>query len=300
MRMLFRLRGSRLAIATAAIFAVAGGIAYAAIPDAGGVYHACLSKNGSIRIIDPDTDQCRANEAAITFNQKGDKGDPGAQGAQGPAGTNGTNGTNGAPGRPGADGKDGTNGTNGVSPTVEQLDPGNPHCLNGGVAITDAAGTTAYACSGQNGTNGTNGTNGQPFSGTFTSPSGEYSISVTDTGVTIAQANGSRIALAGDDISIRSKGAMALESGLNINVRGGNNITVESASNFTLRGSGTGTVESSGSLALKGSSVSINDNGSTCLRVARLGDSVFTTSGNQGAFSNGVITSGSPTVCIGG
>jgi len=83
-------------------------------------------------------------------------------------------------------------------------------------------------------------------------------------------------------------------------VRGGNNITVQSDSNFTLKGSGTGTVESFGSLAVKGSSVSINDNGSTCLLVARLGDSVFTTSGNQGAFSNGFITSGSPTVCIGG
>jgi hypothetical protein len=269
MKMLFGLRGSRLAIATVTIFAVAGGIAYAAIPDADGVYHACLSRNGSIRIIDPDTDQCKATETAITFNQKGDKGDPG------PAGTNGTN------------------GTNGVSPTVAQLDPGNSHCLNGGVAITDAAGTTAYACSGQN------GTNGQPFSGTFTSPNGQYSISVTDTGVTIAQANGSHIALAGDDITIRSKGSTALQSDTNFSVRGGANVTIESSSNFSLKGAGTGSVESSGSLAVKGSLISING-GTTCLLAARLGDSLIATSDSQGAFSTGFITSGSPSVCIGG
>lgn len=290
MRMIFGLRGSRLAIATVTIFAVAGGIAYAAIPDAGGVYHACLAKNGSVRIIDPDTDQCRANETAITFNQKGDKGEPGNPGAQGAAGTNGTNG---APGQPGADGKDGTNG---VSPTVAQLDPGDPHCLNGGVAITDAAGTTAYACSGQN---GQNGTNGQPFSGTFMSPNGQYSIAVTDTGVTIAKVGGSHITLAGNDITIRSKGNTALESDTNFSVRGGANVTIESSSNFTLKGSGTGTVESSSSLAVKGSSVSINA-GVTCLLAARIGDPVLSTSANQGGTSTGFITSGSPTVCIGG
>jgi hypothetical protein len=290
MKRFFGLRGSRLAIATAAIFAVAGGIAYAAIPDAGGVYHACLSKNGSLRIVDPNTDQCRANETAITFNQKGEKGDPGSPGTNG---TNGTDGTDGAPGWPGADGKDGTNGTNGVSPTVAQLDPGNPHCLNGGVAITDAAGTTAYACSGQN------GTNGQPFSGTFTSQNGQYSISVTDTGVTIAQAGGSHVTLAGDNLTIRTKGTTTLQSDTDISVRGGSNVTVLSGSNFMLKGGGTGTVESSGSLAVKGSSVSING-GVTCLLAARLGDSLMATSADQGAFSTGFITSGSPSVCIGG
>jgi hypothetical protein len=273
---IFGLRGRRLAVATTAMFAAVGGIAYAAIPDATGVYHACLSKNGSIRIIDPDTDQCRANETSITFNQQGPKGDPG---------------------RPGTNGVNGTNGTNGVSPTVTQLAAGDPNCPNGGAAMTDAANTTAYVC---NGANGQNGTDGQPFSGTFTSPNGQYSISVTNTGVTIAQTSGSLIKLAGDDVTIRSKGSTAIQSDLNINLRGGNNVTIESASNFMLKGGGVGTVESAGSLAVKGSSVSINGNGSTCLLVARLGDGVLSTSGNQGATSTGFITSGAPSVCIGG
>jgi hypothetical protein len=50
---------------------------------------------------------------------------------------------------------------------------------------------------------------------------------------------------------------------------------------------------------VKGSSVSING-GLTCLLAARLGDGVMTTSANQGALSTGFITSGSPSVCIGG
>ena len=43
-------------------------------------------------------------------------------------------------------------------------------------AITDAAGHTAYVCSGQN------GADGQPFSGTVSSPNGLYALSVTDDG----------------------------------------------------------------------------------------------------------------------
>ena len=71
-------RGRRTAVAAAAIFAVIGGIAYAAIPDAGtGTYHACMLKSiGTIRIIDPAKQSCSATlETEITFNQKGPKGD---------------------------------------------------------------------------------------------------------------------------------------------------------------------------------------------------------------------------------
>ena len=112
------LRRRRLAVVTVAIFAVAGGIAYGSIPDAGGVYHACLAKTGAVRIIDTDTDQCKSIETAITFNQQGQPGDPGQ------------------------------------SPTVAQVAAGDSHCAAGGAAITDAAGTTAYVCSGANGKDG--------------------------------------------------------------------------------------------------------------------------------------------------
>ncbi len=169
MRSIVGLRSRRLVLATVAIFAVAGGIAYAAIPDTGGVFHACVMKNGSVRIIDPDTDQCKQNESAITFNQKGQTGRSLAHRVRpartAPTGRTGRTATNGAPGQPG------------VSPTVTQLAVNDPNCPAGGAAITDAAQHTAYVCS------------GTPFSGTFTSPNGKYKISVTDTGVTVVGAD---------------------------------------------------------------------------------------------------------------
>jgi hypothetical protein len=132
MKTIFSLRGRRLAIATLAIFAVAGGVAYAAILDASDVYHACLSTSGSIRIIDPDADQCKANETAITFNQSGHKGDPGSPSAQGPPGVNGTNGARGPA------------GADGTSPTVAQLGPDDPNSISvthDGVTIAQTGGS---------------------------------------------------------------------------------------------------------------------------------------------------------------
>ena len=268
MKTIFGLRGRRFAFATVAIFAVAGGIAYAAIPDASGVYHACVMKNGSIRIIDPSTDQCRpSNETEITFNQKGQTGDPGAQG---PAGTNGTN---------GADGK---------SPTVAPVAVGDSHCVAGGAAITDAAGHTAYVCSGQD---GTNGANGEPFSGTFTSPSGDYSISVTDTGVTIKKVGGSSITLTGNDVRMHSDGAVSLESALGMDLRGSTDVEVQSGESLNLKSGTDATLEggtdltvkgvvltvqgdasaafsSGGLFAVTGGLVTVNSGGSSCQRAA--------------------------------
>jgi len=132
----------RLAVVAVVAFALAGGIAYAAIPDTGtAVYHACMFRNfGTIRLIDPERQHCSAVfETEITFNQKGVKGDQGIQGAVGPVGAAGSN------------------GSNGVSPTVTPVSVGDSHCLAGGAAITDATGSTAYVCSGQNGANGTDG-----------------------------------------------------------------------------------------------------------------------------------------------
>ncbi len=80
-----------------ALFAVAGGVAYATIPDAGGVYHACL-KNGSIRMIDSPTEQCKATETEITWSktgQPGPAGPTGPAGAVGPAGPAGPQGPQG-------------------------------------------------------------------------------------------------------------------------------------------------------------------------------------------------------------
>jgi hypothetical protein len=118
-----------LSAATGAVVAtvLAGGIAFAAIPSAGGVIHGCYQNvEGQLRVIDPDTDTCRSSEVAIVWNEqgvqgeKGDKGDPGA------------------PGRDGVDGRDGT------SVTVEPEAAG-ANCPAGGVKLTAANGV-AYVC----------------------------------------------------------------------------------------------------------------------------------------------------------
>ena len=154
MRHLFGGRRRRLAISVAVLFVTAGGIAYATIPGSGNVYSACMLKSvGTIRLIDPSLpssnlmSHCTALEAPISWNQQGQTGAAGAP------------------------------GNAGVSPTVAQLSPGDSHCPAGGAAITDASGSTAFVCSGQN------GADGQPFTGTFTSPNGQFSLTVADTGV---------------------------------------------------------------------------------------------------------------------
>ena len=88
-----------------------------------------------------------------------------------------------------------------MSPSVTSLAAGDPNCPAGGAALTDAAGATAYVCSGQD------GADGQPFSGTFTSPNGEYSISVTDAGIRLERTGGSFIVLSGGNVVVQTDGA---------------------------------------------------------------------------------------------
>jgi hypothetical protein len=106
---------------------LAGGIAWGAIPGAGGTINSCYQRvEGQLRVIDPGTDSCRPSEVAIAWNEqgvqglKGDTGDPGA------------------PGRDGRDGRDGT----GVTVTPE---PAGANCPAGGMKITAANGA-AYVC----------------------------------------------------------------------------------------------------------------------------------------------------------
>ncbi len=94
----------RPAVVTAAIVGalVAGGIAYATIPDSNGVIHACYHVNGqgtvdgsgNLRVIDPsstnkDGSACKHDEKALDFNQTGPQGQQGQQGQQGPQGLTG-------------------------------------------------------------------------------------------------------------------------------------------------------------------------------------------------------------------
>jgi hypothetical protein len=94
------IRPAVVAVAIAGALLVAGGIAYATIPDSSGVIHACykvdpkgnLDNNATLRLIDPsatkppDTSACKNNEKALDWNAQGIQGPQGATGPQGPTG----------------------------------------------------------------------------------------------------------------------------------------------------------------------------------------------------------------------
>jgi hypothetical protein len=52
-----------------AVVAIAGGIAFATIPDSEGVIHACYGQDGSLRVIDDSTGKCRPHEKPLTWSQ---------------------------------------------------------------------------------------------------------------------------------------------------------------------------------------------------------------------------------------
>jgi hypothetical protein len=183
---------------------LAGGIALAAIPGPDGVIQGCYDSGGNVKVV--SALPCPRNYTPFQWNQSGPQGEPGA---------------------PGAPGTPGTPGANGVSPSVTALAAGDPNCPAGGAAITDAAGSTAYVCSGQD------GDDGEPFSGTFTSPNGEYSISVADDGITLARAGGSVIQLSGNDITVQSAGAYLASAGSNLSLTSGSGFSLTSGAGMT-------------------------------------------------------------------
>lgn len=202
-----RRKGVLVLVGAVTLLAV-GGVAYATIPDGRGVYTACrLNGVGTIRLIDPSASStsllshCTRLETQITWNQLGQKGDTGAT------------------------------GKDGVSPTVAQLSPGDSNCPAGGAAITDAAGTTAYVCSGQN---GQNGKDGQSFTGTFRSPNKQFSLSVTDNGIEIAGPDAT--------VSLPSSGGVTINSNGNVSIQGNNVDTVANNESTTVQGNRTETV----------------------------------------------------------
>ena len=68
------------AIAMAALIVALGGVAFAAIPDSGGVIHACYQKaNGNLRVVDSERG-CRSSEHPLSWSQ--DHGPGGSLGVQ--------------------------------------------------------------------------------------------------------------------------------------------------------------------------------------------------------------------------
>jgi len=53
------------ALTLVSALAIAAGVAYAAIPDEGGVLHACYAKHGQLRLIDAGVENCRPGETPI-------------------------------------------------------------------------------------------------------------------------------------------------------------------------------------------------------------------------------------------
>lgn len=250
-------RREMVAAAASAVVAsvLVASVAWAAIPGDGGVIQGCYTKVGGVlRVIDTARGQaCHPSfETPISWSQAGPQGPPGA---------------------------DGADGADGASPTVAQLSPGDPDCPTGGAAITDAAGSRAYVCS------GADGTDGEPFAGTFTSPNGEYSITVTDAGVTIAHGTAASIRIVDGDVLVRGDNASVIaESGFE--ARGGTDVTIRSDS--------TATIQSSAAISVLGSLVRLNAT-SSCPPAARAGDVVLV----DPATGSGSVVSGSTTVCIG-
>jgi len=101
--------GRRVLVLSTMTVLFMGIIAFASIPAANGVIYGCYSNsNGSLRVIDNSTTQCKSNETALNFNQTGPQGPQGVPGPAGPVGPQGPQGQEGETGATGATGAPGT------------------------------------------------------------------------------------------------------------------------------------------------------------------------------------------------
>jgi hypothetical protein len=82
------------------------------------------------------------------------------------------------------------------------------------------------------------------FSGTFTSPNGAYSISVTDAGIVLS-GPGSAVRLAGTSVAVESGGAISLQAGTTITGLAGTSLALASGNTTSLQ-TGTGLAVSTG------------------------------------------------------
>jgi hypothetical protein len=123
-------RGPRLLLLAGAALVTTAGVAYATIPDSGGVYRACmLNVTGTVRLIDKSLpassplSRCNTRlETEVSWSHtgpqgvqgtQGEKGAKGDQGIQGEEGDQGIQGIQGEPGIQGIQGEPGTQGERG-------------------------------------------------------------------------------------------------------------------------------------------------------------------------------------------
>ena len=105
------MRTRRWAIAAIALLVllVAGGVAYATIPDDHGVIHGCYTRSGgALRVIDAGVTNCTSKETALNWSVTGPEGPAGPAGPAGPQGADGPQGPQGAQGPQGPQGPSGS------------------------------------------------------------------------------------------------------------------------------------------------------------------------------------------------
>jgi type VI protein secretion system component Hcp len=82
-----------LTVAGALAALAVGSVAFAAIPDSGGVINACYEQgSGKLRVTDTETNKpkaCTSDEASLSWNQRGPQGPQGVPGPVGPQGPSG-------------------------------------------------------------------------------------------------------------------------------------------------------------------------------------------------------------------
>jgi hypothetical protein len=157
---MFRSKKIAVLVASAVAALALGSLAFAAIPDAGGVIHSCYKKiapnQGTLRLIDTaKSDACTNNETSLNWNQQGPKGDIGLQGPKGDTGLQGPQGPQGATGPQGPQGPKGDTGAPGPSSL--------PYAYVKRVATTNVP----------------NDPNGWTKVATLSLPAGTYSVSMT-------------------------------------------------------------------------------------------------------------------------
>jgi hypothetical protein len=164
----------------------------------------------------------------------------------------------------GSNGEQGQDGDDGASVTNQALAPGDdPACPNGGTKFTSADGVS-YACNGSNGQDGQDGVDGQDgrdgvdgqdgedFSGTFTSPNGQFKLAISDSGVLLEklQQPGQQlrhmIRLTDTSIQIETPGLFSAVTG-GTAIGGRTQITLNSGSALATLNGGNGRITLNGS-----------------------------------------------------
>ena len=92
---------------------------------------------------------------------------------------------------------------------------------------------------------------GAPFSGTFTSPNGQYSLSVSDTGIVLSGA-GSTVNLTSTGVQVRSAGDLTLQSGSALVAQAGTGVSIDGSS-VGVQSAGSLTLHAAGGVSIAGS-----------------------------------------------